>query len=494
VSLQAVAERLQGEGLLLEALDLGDVSVTGVSQDSREVLPGDLFLCWKGLEHDAHEFIKEAANAGAAAAVVETLNHRVGIPQLCVADGRKGAALASDEVLGSPWKRLFLGGVTGTNGKTTTCVLARHLLTTRGPARTVGTLGLVEEGGEVVPGTEGLTTPGPVQTTRWLSDMVEDGVWASLVEASSHALAQYRLEGLRFDAAVFTNLGRDHLDYHIDLDEYRAEKVRLLELLKPKGWAVVNGTDEAWTNLPTPPGRTLTYGISDEVDLSAEDVVLLSHGSEFLLRLGGEKENVDLPLLGAFNVENALAAAGIAIAAGLSLSETAGALGGASPATGRLEVVVREPFTVLIDFAHTPDALSRVLWTLRPLVSGRLVVVFGAGGDRDPGKRPEMGRVVSEGADLAFVTSDNPRTEDPDAIIQQIVSGMSGMSGLNFSKITDRREAIRTALETARPGDLVLLAGKGHETYQTIGQRKIPFDEREIVADLMGRVGKGGDS
>ncbi|MFC1661502.1 UDP-N-acetylmuramoyl-L-alanyl-D-glutamate--2,6-diaminopimelate ligase [Gemmatimonadota bacterium] len=487
--LRAVADRLQEEGLLLGAIGLEDPLISGVTQDSREVNPGDLFLCWRGVEHDAHHFLSDAAEAGAVAAVVERLRPDVDIPQLQVDNGRRGAAVAADVVFGSPWRNLFLAGVTGTNGKTTTCVLARHLLGERGPARAIGTLGLVDDDGTVLPGTEGLTTPGPVQTTEWLRSMGDQGVRGAVLEASSHALAQYRLDGLRFDVAVFTNMGRDHLDYHPDQESYLAAKARLLDLLKPKGWAVVNGMEEAWHHLPVPEGRTLTFGISDEADLVARDLVLLANGSRFSLRFGGEQVEVDLPLLGAFNVENALAASGIALSAGLSLAETADGLNRAPPVAGRLEVVVAEPFTVLIDFAHTPDALARILWTLRPLSAGRLLVVFGAGGDRDRGKRPEMGRVVSEGADLAFVTSDNPRTEDPEAIIDQVVAGMAWTS---YHRVSDRRDAIRRALEVAEPGDMVLLAGKGHETYQTLGRYRVPFDERRIVRELLEEIGKGG--
>jgi UDP-N-acetylmuramoyl-L-alanyl-D-glutamate--2,6-diaminopimelate ligase len=319
--------------------------------------------------------------------------------------------------------------------------------------------------------------------------MGDQGVRAVALEASSHALAQHRLDGLRFDVATFTNLGRDHLDYHSDQQAYLASKARLLELLKPRGWAVVNGMETAWRELSVPEDRTLTFGISEDADLVARDLVLLSHGSRFSLRFGGEQMEVELPLLGAFNVENALAASGIALAAGLALDETAERLSSAPPVPGRLEVVMGNPFTVLIDFAHTPDALSRILWTLRPLTPGRLLVVFGAGGDRDKGKRPEMGQVVSEGADLAFVTSDNPRTEDPDSIIDDIVEGMAWTS---YHRITDRREAIRNALETAEPGDIVLLAGKGHETYQDLGDIRIPFEERVIVQEFLEETGAEG--
>lgn len=482
IPLQAVAQRLRDAQLLLDVRGPLDISVTGVSQDSRAVLPGDLFLAWKGLEHDAHDFLLQAAEAGATAAVVEDFRDGGVLTQLRVGNGRQAAALAADSVLGSPWKKLFLGGVTGTNGKTTTAVLARYLLQARGPAGALGTLGLVETTGSVRPGTEGLTTPGPVQITAWCREMADDGVEALVIEASSHALAQFRLDGLRFDAAVFTNLGRDHLDYHADPDEYRDAKARLLDLLEPHGWAVVNTDEKGWASLAFPQGRTLTVGIDSPADLMAREVKLLPHGSRFSLMTGEEEALVTLPLLGRFNVENALTAAGLARIAGMKVTEIARGLSDAPQIPGRLEVVVAEPFTALLDFAHTPDALETVLSTLRPLVSGRLIVLFGAGGDRDRGKRPKMGAVVARMADLAFVTSDNPRTEDPDRIIDDVVEGMGEAS---FSRVTDRREAIAAALTEARPGDLVLLAGKGHESYQVLGREKHPFDEKAIVREVM---------
>ncbi len=484
ISLQAVARRLRDARILREVQEAPDVVVTGVSQDSRLTRSGDLFLAWKGTATDAHDYLREASERGAVAAVVERRVEAVSLPQLQVEDGRLGGALAADEVLGSPWRELFLVGVTGTNGKTTTAVLIRHLLQGVGPCRAVGTLGLVQEDGTVREGTEGLTTPGPVQVSEWLAEMVEDGVAYAVLEASSHALEQRRLDGLRFDAAVFTNLGRDHLDYHPRMEDYRRAKAHLLELLGDDGWAVVNRDEGAWDSMDLPGERTLSVGIRTRAALRVEDVETLPHGSRFRLRHNGEEARVELPLLGSFNVENALAAAGAARVAGLSLAEIAEGLGRAPQTPGRLEVVVSHPFRVLIDFAHTPDALDRVLATLRPLVEGRLLVLFGAGGDRDRGKRPEMARVVDGWADVAFVTSDNPRTEDPEAIMDDLVAGMGETP---FHRITDRRAAMAAALEEARPGDLLLLAGKGHETYQVVGRERRPFPEAQIVRELLGR-------
>jgi UDP-N-acetylmuramoyl-L-alanyl-D-glutamate--2,6-diaminopimelate ligase len=294
--------------------------------------------------------------------------------------------------------------------------------------------------------------------------------------------------------AVFTNLTHDHLDYHGDVESYLRSKTHLLDLLSPEGVAIVNADEPAWEGVIAAvsartrvggAGRLLTFGMDRGADLRAVDVDVHEGGTSFRLLHGSESAPVELPFLGGFNVENALAAAGIALATGSSPAEIARALSAAPQIPGRLEVLVRDPFTVIIDFAHTPEALERVLGTLRPLARSRLIVLFGAGGDRDRGKRPEMGEVVARGADLAIVTSDNPRNEDPETILDDITAGMRDAA---FERITDRRAAIARALTLARAGDFVLLAGKGHERHQTVAGRKLPFDEREIVRDLLGRA------
>ncbi len=485
VTLQSVGEVLRSAGLLRELRGAGDVAVSGASQDSRSIRPGDLFLAWKGTATDAHEFVAAAAAAGAAAAIVE---HPVAadLPQLVVRDGRKAAALAADAVMGSPWSRLFVAGVTGTNGKTTTALLARHLLSRRGAARAIGTLGLVDDEGAVVPGTEGLTTPGPVQLAVWLAEAADDEVDAVVLEASSHALEQRRLDGMRFDVAVFTNLTQDHLDYHADIGEYFRAKAHLADLMKDGGTVVLNADAPEWLGLDLEGRRVLRFSVDGDADVRAVDVTPRVDGTAFTLLVRGERHEVSLPLPGHYNVENALAAAAVAVVAGLTSEEIARGLGSAPQIAGRLEVVRREPYTVLIDFAHTPDALRGVLEAVRPLTRGRLIVVFGAGGDRDRAKRPLMAREVRALADVIVLTSDNPRTEDPDRILDDIAEGLEGVA---YDRIADRRLAIRRALEIARRGDTVLLAGKGHETYQTIGHEKRPFDERVVVRDCLAELG-----
>jgi len=482
VRLDAVTRVLRATDLLREVRGPEDIAVSGVSQDSRDITEGDLFLAWEGSTFDAHDVVEDAANAGAVAAVVERPVEAAPVPQLVVRNGRRAAAFAADVVMDSPWKLLFTAAVTGTNGKTTTATLARHLLDGRGPSASVGTLGVVGSGGSVVPGTEGLTTPGPVAVAETVRRLADDGVESVVFEASSHALDQHRLDALRFDVVAFTNLSREHLDYHGSLEAYAVAKARLQELKKPGGWTVINTDEQAWSILEPPDRQTLTYGSAVEAELRSEQVVAHERGTRFTLVIEDLRIPIELPLLGDYNVENALAAAGIGRAAGMDAETIGERLNGAPQIPGRLEVVVAEPFRVLIDFAHTPDALERVLRTLRPLVSGRLIVVFGAGGDRDPSKRPAMGRVVEHLADLPIVTSDNPRTEDPETIIAEIEEGMEGS---RHACIPDREEAIAHAVESALAGDLVLLAGKGHESYQIVGAEKRPFDEAAIARTAM---------
>jgi UDP-N-acetylmuramoyl-L-alanyl-D-glutamate--2,6-diaminopimelate ligase len=448
------------------------------------VRPGDLFLAWKGTAADAHAFVAQAAAAGAVAAVVE---HPVDadLPQLVVSDGRRAAAIAAHHVMGAPSERLTVVGVTGTNGKTTTALLARHLLSALGPAAAVGTLGVVDDGG-VRPGTEGLTTPGPVQVAVWLWELANDGMRAVVMEASSHALDQRRLDGVRFEMGVFTNLTQDHLDYHVDLASYFGAKARLVELVGERGALVVNRDDRAWDELDLHGRRLRTFAVDAEADVRAERVRLSATGARLTLVVDGVRADVSLPLRGAYNVENALAAAAIAAAAGMHVGEIAARLGSAPQVRGRLEAVLSDPFSVLIDFAHTPDALQGALGAVKPLTAGRLIVLFGAGGDRDRAKRRPMAEAVRRFADVVVLTSDNPRTEDPERILDDLATGLEGVA---YTRIADRRAAILHALSVARPGDTVVLAGKGHETYQVIGREKRPFDERVVVRECLHELG-----
>ncbi|MBI4408122.1 MAG: UDP-N-acetylmuramoyl-L-alanyl-D-glutamate--2,6-diaminopimelate ligase [Gemmatimonadetes bacterium] len=478
VRLKRVVARLDAEGLLVSAPP-GDAVLSGISDDSRQVESGHLFCAWAGTAMDSHRFVPAAASAGAAAALVERRVDESPLPQVIVRDGRRAAAVAAALVFGEPARRLTLVGVTGTNGKTTTAWLLRHLLAASAPAAFIGTLGMIVEGRTPLPGTEALTTPGPVDLARRFRELVDRGVRAAALEVSSHALEQGRVDALRFHAAVFTNLTRDHLDYHGTEAAYLAAKRKLVGLLREDGVAVLNADDPAWAGLERAAPRAVRFGTeSPDADVRATDVRTDAAGARFRLTTPAGSAAVVLPLLGAFNVQNALGAAAACHALGMAPATVAARLASAPQVPGRLERIAGHPCPVLTDYAHTPDALGRALAALRPLASGRLIVVFGAGGDRDRGKRPLMGAVVLRGADLAIVTSDNPRTEDPERIIDEIVAGMAGRA---YVRERDRRQAIALALAEAKPGDLVLLAGKGHETYQVVGTEKIPFDERAIV-------------
>ena len=482
VTVSELTQVLRDARLLIGVSGPEDTLVEGASHDSRSIQPGQLFLAWRGHQSDGHAYLEQARQAGATAAVVERPVPEVALPQIVVDNGRHAAALVADYLYGSPGTRLTLVGVTGTNGKTTTALLLRSLLAGRpGGAAAVGTLGVVGPDGAVRPGTEGLTTPDPVTLARWLGELRDEGVGAVTLEASSHALAQHRLDALRFQAVVFTNLSRDHLDYHGTMELYRRAKLRLTERLAEGGTVVVNADDPAWDELRG--AGALSYGMEDQGDVRAGNVIVSSNGSRFSLLFQGDSRAVDLPLLGRFNVENALAAASAALALGLSLQEVASGLEGVPQMPGRMEVVASGDFTVLIDFAHTPDALENLLRSLFDLKEGRLIVLFGAGGDRDRGKRRPMAEAVARFADRVYLTSDNPRTEDPESILDDLEAGLGTVERV---REVDRRAAIRRAVLELRNGDLLVLAGKGHETYQVLGTERRPLDERTEVRAALG--------
>jgi UDP-N-acetylmuramoyl-L-alanyl-D-glutamate--2,6-diaminopimelate ligase len=487
VRLSAIAGRLRAAALLVAAPAADDPVITGVAADSRLLRAGDLYCAWRGTTSDAHDYLAAAAAAGAAAALVERSVAEVDLPQLVVRDGRRAAAVGAAVVYGDPQSALRTVGVTGTNGKTTTVWILRHLLSAHYPTASLGTLGLILENGESLPGSEALTTPGPVELAATLHFLVQRDVQAIAMEVSSHALEQGRVHALDFDVAIFTNLSRDHLDYHGTFEAYLEAKLLLGEMLRPGGTAVVNADDPAWSKLVAPERRALRFAEQADADLRAENVELGAFGARFDCVYSGQRATVSLPLIGAFNVHNALAAVAALLALGFPLDETAVRLGSVPQVPGRLERIATAPCAVLRDYAHTPDALERALAALRPLTPGRLIVLFGAGGDRDRGKRPLMGAVAQRQADIAIVTSDNPRTEDPASIIEEIEAGMD--AGRHV-RLVDRRAAIAHALSIATAEDVVLLAGKGHETYQIVGHEKHPFDEREIVGALLaGRRG-----
>ncbi|HET7552413.1 MAG TPA: UDP-N-acetylmuramoyl-L-alanyl-D-glutamate--2,6-diaminopimelate ligase [Gemmatimonadaceae bacterium] len=482
--LHRIRSVLEQEGLLVSTSGELPERAADITDDSRAVTPGALFIAVRGSARDGHEFLPQAEERGAVAAIVEEPGH-TSLPSIVVNDGRRATPLAAAAAFGDPARQLRLVGVTGTNGKTTTVGLLRHILDGHeGRAASVGTLGiLVGSAGEPVEGGAGLTTPGPVELQRMLRVLADREVRWVAMEVSSHSLDQRRVEGLTFDAAVYTNLTRDHLDYHGTMEEYFAAKARLVRQVGPEGAAVINAADPVWRNLPPAP-RVITFGVEPSADVHAEAVHYHPRGSEWRLRAGSQRHSLTLPLIGDFNVVNALGAAAAAWHLGMSASVIAARLRTAPQVPGRLEIIHEHP-TVVRDYAHTPDALERAIAAVRPFTRRRLIVVFGCGGDRDRGKRPQMGNIAERGADHVILTSDNPRTEDPEEILDDIERGMRKQ---NHERIEERELAILQALDIADPdNDVVLLAGKGHETYQIRGTTKLPFDEKEIVAELTER-------
>jgi UDP-N-acetylmuramoyl-L-alanyl-D-glutamate--2,6-diaminopimelate ligase len=471
-----------------------DVEIRDLAYDSRRVQQGTLFFCFPGLTADGHDFAPVALEAGAAALVCER-ELELEIPQLIVADARRAMAPIADRLFGHPSAELAVIGVTGTNGKTTTAFLTRAILEASG--RSCGLLGTVEQvvGGEVEPVER--TTPEAIDLQRTFRRMLDRGDVACVIEVSSHALALGRVDATRFAAAAFTNLTQDHLDFHADMEDYYAAKRELF--LPPAGrrdapaLAVINVDDrrgaELAQELRGAGQRLLAFSAAGaEADLRAERIAFDAAGAGFLLRAGEREVEVELPLAGRFNVENALAAIGLARGVGVGVDQAAAALAAAEPVPGRMEPIVEgQPFAVLVDYAHTPDSLENVLLAARKLTSGRVIAVFGCGGDRDRAKRPLMGHAAAELADLAIVTSDNPRSEDSGAIIDEILAGID--PGTHHLVEPDRRVAIAVALSEADRDDLVLIAGKGHEQGQELeGGRKIPFDDRRVAREELQRL------
>jgi UDP-N-acetylmuramoyl-L-alanyl-D-glutamate--2,6-diaminopimelate ligase len=488
--LSGIIQSLRTTGLLIEASPSIPSNITDVVDDSRAVRPGALFCAVRGTEQDGHDFVDDARQRGAVACLVTRATGAA--DEIVVRDDRAAAALAAAEFHGRPGDHMELIGVTGTNGKSTTVALLRHLLNESGDVGSIGTLGGFDGTGRGIE-SGGLTTPGSVGLHAALAELERSGVRRVVMEVSSHALDQRRVDGLQFRAAIFTNITHDHLDYHTSWASYLGAKMRLTEYVVAGGVIVVNADEAHWRSLPRPERTTqVTFGQDHDADLMAREVVMerdgtmlhltLSPSWQRALNVGWTARPVRLPLIGEFNVSNALAASASALALGVGIDDVARRLASAPQVPGRLERLASREFLVLRDYAHTPDALRRAISAARPLTDRRLVVVFGCGGDRDRRKRAPMGKIAVESADLAIVTSDNPRTEDPDRIIDDVEEGMQGHA---YIRVVDRREAIHRALRLLEPGDCLLLAGKGHETYQVIGKDRLPFDEREIVNDAL---------
>lgn len=482
MKLQDIISRLRERDLLTSESTVDELDVTGVSVDSRKTSPGDLFCAVQGTDLDGHDYLAAAQERGAVAALVTREVPDAGLPVVRVNDGRAAAALAAATFFDWPARKLKVIGVTGTNGKSTTVAITRHLIDAEGRVGIVGTLGAYDGRNRPLPDLTGLTTPGPVELQRSLSSLATSAHSGVVMEVSSHALDQHRVGEIDFHVGVFTNLTREHLDYHGDMHNYRESKLRLARMLRPGGAAVVNRDDPAWQGLETPPEvRRIEYGLGSGAEVRAREPEFGPSGTNFKLAMPDREVSATLPLPGEFNLSNALAAAATAWFLEVDLDQIVSRLKSAPTVPGRMEVLYRGDFVVIRDYAHTPDAFRRVLPTLRAITGNRVGILFGCGGDRDRGKRSAMGRIAAQHADFIILSSDNPRSEDPSDIIDDIAEGIEGKA---FLRIPDREEGIRRALEMMEPGDTLLLAGKGHETYQQIGDQRLPFDEKSIVQNL----------
>ena len=466
-------------GVALTERRAGDVECSGICYDTRTMVPGCLFVALPGYKTDGHKYIAQALEQGAAAVLCQHPPEGEG-PWLVTPDARAALAAVSANWFGHPARDLTLLAVTGTNGKTTTTYLLKAMLEGVLGAR-VGLIGTNQNmvGEEVLPAHR--TTPESYEVQQLLREMADAGCTHVVMEASSHALVLHRLDGLRFRAGIFTNLTQAHLDFHGTMEAYRDAKGLLF---RQSDTAVLNLDDEAGRYFArTVAVPRLTYSERrDEADLTAKNLRLFPDRVEFEAVAEGAISRVRLPIPGGFTVYNALGVLTCGLALGLPLADCANALAKAPGVKGRIEVVpAPADFAVIIDYAHTPDALENILTTVRDFTAGRVICLFGCGGDRDRTKRPQMGAIAGSLADVAVVTSDNPRTEEPEAIIRDILPGLEGTAAQVVVE-PDRRAAIRRALSLAKPGDTVVLAGKGHETYQEVGTRVLHLDEREEVA------------
>jgi len=469
--------------------------LTGIQYDSRKIRAGNLFVCIDGAKTDGHHYIGQAVKNGASAVLVQRIPDDLprGLSWILVPDTRKALADVSRLWFGNPAQKVRLIGVTGTNGKTTTSHLIKSLLE-KGDSP-VGLIGTVHNlvGDEELTATH--TTPESLELCALLDQMVEKKSTLVVMEVSSHALKQHRVAGCEYDGAVFTNLTQDHLDYHSGWEDYLSSKLLLFQNLhqgkKPGAkYAVINADDRAAqefiqiTKVPV-----WTYGIKEKATVKAVDIKVSPRETSFYLIYHNQRLLLQVPLVGMFNVYNVLAAVTVALAEGLPISVISHCLKTVSQVPGRFELVdMGQPFSVVVDYAHTPDGLENILSTAREITPGRLITVFGCGGDRDRGKRPIMGQIALKFSDFTVITSDNPRSEDPEKIISDIEQGIVGLSG-EYTVEPERRRAIERAIKQACPGDTVIIAGKGHETYQLVKGQAFHFDDREETRIILRRLG-----
>jgi UDP-N-acetylmuramoyl-L-alanyl-D-glutamate--2,6-diaminopimelate ligase len=460
--------------------------------DSRLVKAGDIFVAVEGAVYDGHDFIDQALANGAKYIVCKknksSIEYRASsIETIFVDDSSKAAAILAQASMGNPSSKLTNLAVTGTNGKTTVAFLVRSCIQIAG--QKCGLIGTIVYDTGAASFEASLTTPDCLTIAEKQSQMLKAGSKYMVIEASSHALAQNRLAAIDFKAAAFTNLTGDHLDYHKTKKEYLAAKTKLFAALSPEAIAVLNKqSSEAELIAKHTKARILWYAIEEQADITAHIESMDVNETAFTLEYAGQSSLVKTPLLGLHNVSNHLTAAGLCLAAGFDLETIAGGLSALQGVPGRLEKVGWDgDFAVLVDYAHTDDALKNVLSTLKPLCKGNLRVVFGCGGDRDRTKRPRMAKVVEQLADFVIVTSDNPRTEKPQAIIDEIIAGFENPGSEKITVETDRKKAIKLAIKSAGKNDIVLIAGKGHENYQIIGKQKFPFSDKTIARECLAK-------
>lgn len=478
--------------------------------DSRKVKPGSLFVAIPGAKHDGHEYLKQAVESGAAALIVSNLNQAnkilSSIPKTCgliqVSDTRRALSTLSAVHFDHPSEKLFTVGITGTKGKTTTNWMIFHLLHRCGLAGLrVGTLGASAP--PIIDDQDTLTTPDAYSLQKYFRTALDAGKEAAVIEVSSHALTQARAEDIQFNVGVFTNLSRDHMDYHGDVDEYFLAKARLFELVaksrnKPKG-AVINLFGEYGPRMAEVATKhklpVITVGEDADAEIRLLDFKQDVKGSTLVADISGSKRTIRYPFIGLHNAENILCALGVCLFACGTVDEALAHIDSIPQVPGRLEAIPAREVGIYVDYAHSPDALQRVLVAMRELLGqsgkqpGKLITVFGCGGDRDRGKRPQMGAIAAELSDTVVITSDNPRTENPQSIIDQIVQGVPKAAVKKMIVQPDRRQAIEQALRKATAGDVVIVAGKGHEQYQIIGTTKLPFSDQETVAALVNQLG-----
>lgn len=461
-----------------------DTDISGISYDSRTTKEGDLFIAIVGFESDGHKYIPMAKEKGASVVVCQRAPE-CDIPYILVSDSRLVLALGSCELFGNPSHEMCVIGITGTNGKTTTTYLLKHMLESKLNAK----VGLVGTNGNMI-GDEFIhserTTPESYELQKLFREMADAGCTHVVMEVSSHSLFLNRVAGIKFKVGIFSNLTQDHLDFHETMENYAAAKAKLFNMCEVGCFNL----DDKWVSAMTENAscKIFTYSAEkNDADLVAKDIRLSASGVKFCGVTNDALERIKLAIPGQFSVYNALGVVSAGLAIGMSLEECAEAMADAKGVKGRMEVVpTNGDYTILIDYAHTPDALENALKALRTTVEGRLVVLFGCGGDRDKTKRPIMGGIAADNADFVIVTSDNPRTEDAQTIIDEICEGLKGKK-TPHNVICDRVEAIHWAIDNHRANDVILLAGKGHEDYQVIGKEKIHLDEREVVAEYINR-------